>query len=98
VNVINCESCGAEMFFAFTDNGKRAPINAVPDPAGLFRLVQDSFPAKVTTKPVELGQDDDGVRYTSHFATCPHADEWRNKQRTAKATTPGPRYRKYTRS
>jgi len=71
----NCRSCGAPVFWAITERGKRMPVDTEPyagdSPSGLFVLrgqtiiavTPDSFPGE----PL----------YRSHFATCPHGKEWR---------------------
>ena len=72
-----CKSCGAPIFWAATTDKKtkRMPINPVasntgnlaidePAPGVLVAVVADLF-----TPP--------GPRFTSHFATCPDAKEWR---------------------
>jgi hypothetical protein len=68
--VSRCKSCGAEIIWAVTTNGRRIPLDAEPevDAPGLFRI--------------EIGGPPPGafaVRklYTSHFATCPNADQHR---------------------
>lgn len=67
-----CKSCGAAIRFAITVNGKKIPLNFLPDPKGNIRL-QDGL------KAFYLKKDDqyDGERYMPHHATCPNAAEYR---------------------
>lgn len=63
-----CRSCGAEILWATTENGKRIPIDPEPAerPSGLFKLEQSLLGLKavsVAGEPV----------YLSHFVTCPNA-------------------------
>lgn len=52
------------------------PLNPTPTPGGNVRLAGDT--AIVIGSTIDLfDTDDDGVRYTPHFATCPQADLWR---------------------
>lgn len=82
-----CRSCKAEIFWAITADGKRMPVNSAVDPNGGFVL------ELVKTEEPESGKDMDWLRaevfapllhpnrkrYTSHFATCPDAGQWRKK-------------------
>ena len=66
-----CRSCGAPITWAITDQGRRIPLDAKPNPAGNIRL--DLTHAHILTK----SDNYNGPRYTSHFATCPNADKHR---------------------
>jgi hypothetical protein len=74
-----CRSCGAVIEWAETPKGKRIPVNYDPDPAGNLWL-QDVGP-RVIAQPVKKGEEPHASvpRYTSHFATCPHAASFRRK-------------------
>jgi hypothetical protein len=66
-----CRSCGAEIIWAVTSNGKRMPLDAetVRLPVGFLLTpgpVSDPTPVAV---PGPRG----GPVYLSHFATCPNA-------------------------
>jgi hypothetical protein len=77
-----CRSCGAEMCWATTAVGKAMPLNPHPDPAGNVRLttIAGQTVAQVVGATIDLlDPTDDGVRYIAHFATCPHADRWRQR-------------------
>jgi hypothetical protein len=68
-----CRSCGAEVILLRHElTGNWAPINATPDPAG--NIVID---VKLGVYKIVPRQGRVGLLYTSHFATCPAAPEWR---------------------
>jgi len=79
VEVSACRSCGAEIIWALTENGKRIPLDAEPyagdSPSGLFVLRQfsDEKTAIATTPDAFPGE----YLWRSHFASCPQAKEWR---------------------
>lgn len=77
-----CRSCRAPVRWVETRQGKRMPINAEPTHSGtlvLYRragsdgqpvggwIVRRAWPFDAPDEPL----------YTSHFATCPNADAWR---------------------
>lgn len=71
-----CRSCGDSVLWGVTANGKRAPFNETPDPAGKFKIDETKNP------PVfEYAKPDDppGERFTNHFGSCPDRDTWRKK-------------------
>lgn len=65
-----CRSCNAEIIWAVTATGKRMPVDAAPSANGNIHL--EGTTAIVLDEPV------DGAR-TSHFATCPNADQHRKR-------------------
>lgn len=82
-----CRSCKAEVLWVEWATGKKMPVDAAPDmrpppkggalvltlQGGQFgRLLVEKFDA--TKHALERN------RYTSHFSTCPNADEHRKKQ------------------
>ncbi len=71
-----CKSCGAEIDWAVTKNGKRIPLNAEWTPGG--NIVIDG-----EGRAIVVGDDEPGftgmVRRTSHFATCSNAAKHRRK-------------------
>ena len=82
-----CRSCDAEIYWVFTEHGNRMPIDADPRDDGNVALIQSPSGRRARVLPPEgMFEDEDltelrqGVRYTSHFATCPNADEWRTQQ------------------
>jgi hypothetical protein len=71
-----CRSCGAEIVWATTVDGKRMPLNAEPAEGGDFDLLDTGSRLLI----VRHGDGDPGPAYTSHFATCPHAETWRRSR------------------
>jgi len=66
-----CEACDERIvWLTHEKTGKPAPIDAVPDPKG--NVVAD-FDAGT----YRIAREDEGARYTNHFATCPHAAKFR---------------------
>jgi hypothetical protein len=68
-----CRSCGARVLWVETVNGKRMPLDELPNPAGKFLLDESKNPPLAIFAP--LGAD--GARFISHFATCPSAEQHR---------------------
>ena len=75
-----CKSCGADIIWIKTKNGRSMPCDAKPIP---FR---ESFSGgmKLVTKAGDIVPGNyDGTSnefaYISHFATCPNADQHRRK-------------------
>lgn len=85
---VRCESCAAEIFFALNiTTGRRMPIDAYPTDDG--NVVVHGDPRSVGQRleltatvlgPLEA-HGHDGELYTSHFATCPEAGEWKGTTR-----------------
>jgi len=71
-NIVRCRTCGAEIFWATTRDGKRIPIDAVPVSNG--NVLIESVNGMCTATVVGAG----GGEYVSHFMTCPHA-AWHRK-------------------
>lgn len=79
-----CRSCGAEIVWARL-KGKPHPFDSVadnrPPPKGgrfvLFLRAGEATASEVSASPSRMAGWD---RYTSHFATCPNADEHRRKR------------------
>lgn len=75
-----CRSCGAEILWAVTANGKRMPLDAQPVP-GLFAIRDlPGHDPEATSPPISV--------YRSHFATCPNADQHRKPPVPAKPAEP----------
>jgi|SRR6185436_782509 hypothetical protein len=91
-NSAHCASCQAPIIWTLTERGKRMPVNAEPVDGGNIRLDMrrpvHSFVVPVGEMFSEDIPGDDGLRYTSHFASCPEADLWRNGRPAP--NTPGP--------
>ncbi len=60
-----CRSCGAAIVWAVTENGKRMPLDAKPEK----RLVREGRQEPPLVRVVDT--------YTSHFTSCPNADQHR---------------------
>ena len=73
-DIVSCRSCGARIIWAFTKDGKRMPVDALPRPGGNLNLIE-----KGPIWQVELVTPSDELAYESHFATCVDANEWRSR-------------------
>lgn len=65
-----CTSCGADIFFRYTEGGKRMPLDREPvtEPAqGTYVLSGDRHCRAATA------MFDPGPYYMNHWATCPTA-------------------------
>jgi hypothetical protein len=71
-----CRSCGAALLWAITPKGKRMPLDAAPVEGGLW-FAYDVAGEKHCA-PARAGAE--GPLYTSHFATCPQADQHRRRR------------------
>lgn len=79
-----CRSCGADVLWAEWGSGKRMPVDAEPDmrppPKGgtlALTLRGDPNLGKLIVSKYDVTMGPTRNRYTSHFATCPNAGEWR---------------------
>ena len=78
-----CKSCGAEIIWIETVNGKKMPC----DPEQVVYTAQKGGPLKIVTPNgevlsarQEIGSPlTTGVGYISHFSTCPYANQHRKK-------------------
>jgi hypothetical protein len=71
--VSRCRTCGADIQWALTTNGKRMPVDAEPTPEGNIRLRKiDGEVFADVVAPLSS----DKLRL-SHFATCPGAAKHR---------------------
>ena len=83
-----CRSCGAALTWVQTEAGKAMPLDAVPHPDGNVEMTGRWERSKMgATVPVvrvvvpqaSLFGDEAPTRYLPHFATCPQADEHRQR-------------------
>ena len=83
-----CRSCNAAIEWLVTTAGKSIPVDVEPTADG--NLVVNGAGEVQALGPLELLALPPGtVRRTSHFATCPDAEQWRGrKDRRCKAVTP----------
>lgn len=80
MSVAKCRSCGADIVWAYMmPGGKAAPIDAVSTPNGNVVLRNSRGVVGIVGHVLAPGdhRSDTEPTYTSHFATCPDADEWR---------------------
>lgn len=88
-----CRSCGAEVIWAITTNGKRMSVDALPREDGNIMLTE--YPASAGqsssasdghieaeyVNPTLFEEWDvpapEPRQYASHFTTCPEAAHWR---------------------
>ncbi len=66
-----CKGCGAPIVWAVTEHGKRIPLNK---PEKRFLLFAGTDTPHVRDRALMTDT------YTSHFATCPKADEFRKEK------------------
>lgn len=66
-----CKSCGAAIVWAKTSMGKLAPYER-DDANGKWAVVAGI---------ARLLEPTDVERFTSHFATCPQAAQWRKRRK-----------------
>lgn len=78
IKLSKCRSCGAEMMWARAENsGKRIPLDAEPTPTG--NVILCGYGEDVVCRYLKKDEPHDGNRYTSHFASCPQAQQWRKR-------------------
>lgn len=81
MRIDHCRSCGSPIIWTVTSKGKRMPVDAEPGPDGLLTL--DTLASGVVVAS-HASAEQPGLfareRYTSHFATCPEAKEWRHEK------------------
>ncbi len=71
-----CKSCGAEILFVVTTNGKLMPLDAQPVAGG--NVVLD--PALDRARVLKKDEAWEGDRYVAHFASCPNGSVHRRKK------------------
>lgn len=78
---MKCKSCGANIEWVTTENGKKIPVNincipAVEDPTGNINGV--TYDGKVIKCRAVMAGTEGSIKVRiSHFATCPQANQWR---------------------
>jgi len=91
-----CRSCGADVLWAQWASGKRMPVDSEPDmrppPRGgaLVLTHRKSADVLLVVKFEPAIHGSSRNRYTSHFATCPNADEHRMPRDTAASVGDAP--------
>lgn len=83
-----CRSCDAPIEWAWTQAGKRMPIDDEPSEDGNVLVWREGNSETIRCKVLgpleveELRGDEHGTLeelYTSHFATCAFAKDWRRR-------------------
>lgn len=74
----SCDSCAAPVLRCLTRNRKPTVVNADPDPIGSLTLQSTPEGLKCLFVPPDDRQSDQRY-YLSHFATCPNAEQWRQR-------------------
>ena len=79
LNKGKCRSCKAQVEWAYTLGGKKAPFEL--DEKGEY-VLENGTARHVGPPPqqLELGAGPQPQHYTNHFATCPQASDWRGKK------------------
>ena len=74
----SCRSCSAAIIWAATEARRKMPLDREPDPDGIVLAYCDEL-GGWHCRAYAPGEDVRAPwkRYTSHFASCPHADEHR---------------------
>lgn len=75
-----CRSCGAQIIWAVTRNGKDMPVDELPAPKGNIRLVErGGMQPLAEVVPVARQFGMQGKLRLAHFVNCPQADRWRKR-------------------
>lgn len=91
-----CRSCKAPIEWAYTERGRRMPVDKEPTPEGNITLShreQGRSPIAIynSTEQIEekrkqaATRGEDARFFVSHFASCPYANKHRKKDRKAAA-------------
>ena len=72
--IATCKSCGARIMWAVTSTGKKMPVDARESSRGNLTLERQPD-GELLARYVSPGAG----THTSHFATCPNADQHRGK-------------------
>ena len=76
VKADHCRSCGARIVWAKMErSGKFAPFE--PDADGEWIINPEGIASHQGKAPAFLKEEQIVPRYTSHFASCAHAKQWR---------------------
>lgn len=80
-----CRSCGADIIWAETVNGKAIPLDAKPERRQVFVLSEDNL--ILAGREDVVNANETTVRtvptYTPHHATCPQGEAWRKAKRSS---------------
>jgi hypothetical protein len=85
--VSTCDSCEAEIIWVVTESkpngegGKAMPLDVEPSSEGRFIKLRVEGDKKIVRALRNSELDSNTARtYTSHFSTCPHADQHRRSR------------------
>lgn len=75
-----CRSCGASIYWAYTVDGNRMPVDADPVDEGNVIMAVNRRTGELRARVVSPDEHvpNGRNRYTPHFATCPDAEGWRS--------------------
>lgn len=83
-HIDQCRSCRASIYWCTTDRDKPMPVDAWPDPD---RGNVSIYPEKGQMRAVVVHRSQaEAMRarglqlHTSHFSSCPNANQWRKKR------------------
>jgi hypothetical protein len=74
-----CRSCGSEIIWAYSEEGKMMPVDAEMSLQGNLFLDYTGEAALPTARVITLENiqsEEAETRFMSHFATCPDAKTW----------------------
>lgn len=76
-----CQSCGARIIRLRHERTRKvAPIDADPNPAGNVLVDLEAGTYRVLTREDRAAAvPPEGDRYSTHFQTCPNAEQWRRR-------------------
>lgn len=83
-----CRSCRAIIFWTKWASGKKMPVDYKPVPDG--NLVIRRLPSCILVQFWKEEYGDALPRYTSHFATCPDAQQHRKGEQRKEPSPPAP--------
>jgi len=74
-----CRSCRMPIRWVVTQNGKRMPLDPVPDPEGNVWIegMENGVPKVQVALTAADVPANVPIRYVSHFVSCPDRDSWR---------------------
>lgn len=78
-----CRTCHAPIRWAFTEKGRRMPVDPEPHPEGTIALepIPGASRDVTTMRAIVVAIGSRPTLYRSHFSTCPQADRHRKRGR-----------------
>ncbi len=85
--ISTCRTCSARIVWCVSEaTGNRMPVDADPVAGGNLRMTRNPIPSVHVEPQLSLfDDDDDQLRYVSHFVTCPDAHLWRAERAHAQS-------------